>query len=128
MGNADPRGGRRPRSILLPFAFLLLTFVLVRLDLLPFPTLYCYGALSLATFLVYAVDKHAASGNRRRISERTLHFASLFGGWPGAALAQRLLNHKSRKAPFLRLYRLTVLVNCSCLALAGFLRATWRLP
>lgn len=128
MGNADPRGGRRPRSILFPFAFLLFTFVFVRPDLFPFPIIYCYGALSLATFLIYAVDKDAARGNRRRISERTLHLASLFGGWPGAALAQRLLHHKSQKAPFLRLYRITVVVNCACLALAGILWSKWRLP
>ncbi|TSK08533.1 MAG: DUF1294 domain-containing protein [Geobacter sp.] len=128
MGNADPRGGRRPRSILFPLVFLLFTFVLVRLDLIPFPILFCYSAVSLVTFLIYAADKHAARGNRRRISERTLHLASLFGGWPGAALAQRVLHHKSQKAPFLRLYRLTVLLNCACLVLTGVLWATWRLP
>ena len=128
MGIADPRGGCRPRSVLFPFAFLVSTFVLVWLDLLPFPIPYCYSAVSLTTFLIYAADKHAARGNRHRISERTLHMASLFGGWPGAALAQRLLHHKSQKAPFRRLYRITVLVNCLCLALFGILRATWRLP
>lgn len=127
-GNAPRIGGSAIRAIVLAPAFLLLVFVLVRLDLLPFAVLCLYPPLSLMTFLVYALDKRSARDNRRRISERTLHLASLFGGWPGAALAQRLLRHKSQKAPFRRLYRLTVLANCSGLALLGFLWAGWRLP
>lgn len=127
-GNVPPRRGGASRGNLLPPAFLLLIFALVRLDLLPFLVLCLYPPLSLITFFVYALDKRAARDNRRRISEKALHLASLFGGWPGAALAQRLLRHKSQKAAFRRLYRLTVLANCSFIALLGFLWAGWRLP
>lgn len=70
-----------------------------------------YIALSLICFVVYARDKSAARTGRRRTSERTLHLLALFGGWPGALLAQQLLRHKSSKASFRAAFRLTVLFN-----------------
>jgi uncharacterized membrane protein YsdA (DUF1294 family) len=42
----------------------------------------------------------------------------LFGGWPGALLAQRTLRHKSSKMEFQRVYWITVALNCAAL---GFL-------
>lgn len=56
--------------------------------------------LSLATYLVYSVDKRRARANARRISESSLHLCALLGGWPGAFLAQRRLRHKSSKIWF----------------------------
>lgn len=70
-----------------------------------------YSAMSMATFIVYALDKRAARRGGGRVAENTLHGLSLACGWPGALLAQRLLWHKSAKPPFLRLYWLTVVVN-----------------
>ncbi len=61
-----------------------------------------YLVASLVTFGVYALDKRAAVHGKRRVSERTLHWLALVGGWPGALLAQRLLRHKTRK-PFFRM-------------------------
>ncbi|MGL6045682.1 MAG: DUF1294 domain-containing protein, partial [Vogesella sp.] len=40
---------------------------------------------------------------------------ALLGGWPGAALAQYVFNHKSTKPSFRRLYWLTVLLNVAAL-------------
>lgn len=118
MGNADAAEHRSRSLSCLPVAFfLLLLFALVRLGKLPLPILYAYLTLSLAAFLLYGADKRAARQNRRRVRERTLHLAGLLGGWPGALLAQRLLRHKSRKASFQLLFRLTVLANCAALAL-----------
>jgi uncharacterized membrane protein YsdA (DUF1294 family)/cold shock CspA family protein len=74
-----------------------------------------YSALSMATFIVYALDKRAASRGEWRVAENTLHLLSLAGGWPGALLAQHTLRHKSAKAAFRRVYWATVLLN-----VAGF--------
>ncbi|MDP8566955.1 DUF1294 domain-containing protein [Methylophilus aquaticus] len=56
--------------------------------------------ISLATFLVYWLDKDAARHREWRVPERTLQWLSVLGGWPGALLAQGVLRHKSRKLRF----------------------------
>jgi uncharacterized membrane protein YsdA (DUF1294 family) len=75
-----------------------------------------YGVASVATFVMYAIDKAAARRGRRRVPERVLHAWSLAGGWPGAAVAQSVLRHKSRKQPFRARFWLTVMLNCALLA------------
>lgn len=59
-----------------------------------------YGAMSVATFLAYAVDKRASKLGNRRIPEARLHLLELAFGWPGAFLGRRLLRHKSIKKPY----------------------------
>jgi uncharacterized membrane protein YsdA (DUF1294 family) len=99
-----PDGGR-----LRPVHFLVLALLLV----LPASALWrlapapMAGAAALVTLLasaacygVYAADKHRARTGAWRISERMLHLLELFGGWPGAFLAQRRLRHKSSKASY----------------------------
>ncbi|AZN36738.1 DUF1294 domain-containing protein [Iodobacter ciconiae] len=85
----------------------------------------CYLAVSVLTFIAYALDKSAARNNRWRTEENTLHLLALLGGWPGALLAQRWLRHKSKKAAFLGVFWATVLLNCAALALAWVLMR-WR--
>jgi len=70
-----------------------------------------YLGASLLTFMVYALDKSAAKAGRWRVSERTLHLLALFGGWPGALLAQQWLRHKTSKPGFIAMFWLTVWVN-----------------
>lgn len=70
-----------------------------------------YSAMSMATFIVYALDKRAARRGDWRVAENTLHGLSLLCGWPGALLAQELLRHKSAKPVFRRLFWLTVVLN-----------------
>ncbi len=78
-------------------------------------------ALSLLSFALYAVDKRAAINSRRRVPEATLQWLSLAGGWPGAWLAQRLLNHKRAKPAFMRGFRLAVAAHLAMLlALAAW--------
>lgn len=79
--------------------------------LLPPAVIAWYGLASTVTFLAYAFDKTAARQGRGRLRERTLHVCSLAGGWPGAAIAQQLLRHKSRKQPFRTLFWITAAVN-----------------
>lgn len=89
-----------------------------------------YFALSLCSFMVYALDKSAARARRQRTPENTLHLLALLGGWPGALLAQRLLHHKSRKASFRRVFWGTVALNvCALIVLSAPPLRLWaRLP
>ena len=75
-----------------------------------------YAVMSGVTVLWYRLDKSAAVANRRRTPEQTLHLLALFGGWPGALLAQSVFRHKSSKAAFQWAFRVTVLLNLAALA------------
>jgi uncharacterized membrane protein YsdA (DUF1294 family) len=75
-----------------------------------------YLVASAFTFVVYARDKRAAVQGAHRVSERTLHWLALVGGWPGALLAQRLLRHKTRKPFFRTMLRLTIGLHVVLLA------------
>ena len=70
-----------------------------------------YAVLSLLSYLVYAWDKSSAKKGRWRTSESTLHLLALAGGWPGAAIAQQHLRHKSQKKDFRFIFWLTVIIN-----------------
>ncbi len=77
----------------------------------PIDVLYLIGAASILSILAYARDKSAARKGRWRVSENTLHLFSLLGGWPGAIVAQRMVNHKTSKQPFRSVFWITVLLN-----------------
>lgn len=79
-----------------------------------------YLILSLLCFVLYALDKSAAIGGRRRISEKSLILCGLFGGWPGALLAQQVLRHKTKKRSFLFLFWISVILNLFVLNLIFF--------
>ena len=70
-----------------------------------------YLAMSLVCFASYALDKSAARSGERRTPESTLLMLGLFGGWPGAVLAQQWLRHKTVKQPFRRIFWFTVAAN-----------------
>ena len=67
----------------------------------------------------WALRLHEFDGHRhvraRRTPENTLHLVAVFGGWPGALVAQDLFRHKSSKASFQVVFWLTVVVNCGAL-------------
>lgn len=77
-----------------------------------------YSAMSMATFIVYALDKRAAARGEWRVAENTLHALALACGWPGALLAQQLLRHKSVKPRFRRLFWSTVVLNIAAFVAA----------
>jgi uncharacterized membrane protein YsdA (DUF1294 family) len=54
---------------------------------------------NLHAFAQFWIDKRAAGRGDRRVPERTLLTAALFGG-VGAWLGQHALRHKTRKEPF----------------------------
>ncbi len=54
------------------------------------------GAISILTFLLYALDKLKAKLMAWRIREKTLLFLSFFGGAVGGTLAMLLFRHKTR--------------------------------
>jgi uncharacterized membrane protein YsdA (DUF1294 family)/cold shock CspA family protein len=78
-----------------------------------------YIVMSAITFGVYALDKLAARAGRWRTPEKTLHLLALFGGWPGALLAQTFLRHKSTKFSFRWVFWLTLCLNMGAI-LSGF--------
>ena len=96
-------------------AFLLMIIALVYLQKLSGVIIYFYLMLSIITFSFYRMDKFSAKKRYWRISEKRLHFMSLFGGWPCALLAQQILRHKSSKRSFRIISVLTVLVNLASL-------------
>jgi len=98
-------------SILLGIIFIGIVGVSVLSGKLPFIILVLYVAISLLTFLAYALDKSAAKRGAWRTQESTLHLFSLAGGWPGALLAQEMLRHKSKKESFRFVFWVTVLLN-----------------
>lgn len=102
-------------SVYLAIIFLAAIIIAFPLGYLPQKLTVIYVGGSFLTFLAYALDKSKAQRKVRRTAESTLHFLSLFGGWPGAALAQQLLRHKSSKKEFRRVFWLTVMANIATL-------------
>ena len=88
-----------------------------------------YAGASLLCFMLYAIDKAAARAGRRRTPERRLLMLGLLGGWPGAALAQQLLRHKSSKPAFLWRFWGGVALHVGVFGLLAWpgspLRAAW---
>ncbi len=81
-----------------------------------------YAAMSVVTFIAYASDKRAARSGRARTSEATLHALEALGGWPGALIAQQLLQHKNAKVGYQMAFWLIVVVHVAAWALL----ARWR--
>lgn len=73
-----------------------------------------YLAMSLICAVFYWVDKHSAKTGAWRISEATLLMLGGFCGWPGAIVAQHLLQHKTTKPSFRFEHWVSVIVNLTC--------------
>lgn len=106
-----PKPADRSRLLLLIPAFAGFVLTCHLLWQVPNAAWGAYSAMSMATFITYALDKRAAMRNGWRVAENTLHMLALLCGWPGALLAQELLRHKSAKRAFRRLFWLTVALN-----------------
>lgn len=93
--------------------WILLLFVAMATKQLPWQFVVAVVVLGAITYGAYSGDKQAAESGRRRTPENTLHLLALIGGWPGAAIAQQRLRHKTTKQPFRSIYWLTVFLNCA---------------
>ncbi len=110
---ANPRSPRRATTSVFRIPpWLQLFFILayglalakwIQLGRLPLEASFVVALLCVVTFIVYALDKHAAQTSAWRIPEANLHLLELAGGWPGALIAQQVLRHKTGK----RSYRVT---------------------
>jgi uncharacterized membrane protein YsdA (DUF1294 family)/cold shock CspA family protein len=105
-------------SIFLSVIFLALIVAAFVINYIPVNLMLFYVGSSALTFALYANDKAKAKAKRGawRTSESTLHLFALLGGWPGAAIAQQILRHKSQKKQFRFVFWVTVIVNLSALA------------
>lgn len=102
-------------SIYLSVAFLGFIVMALITGYIPMKLLLTYLGVSTLTFITYAFDKSKAQRGAWRTPESTLHLFALVGGWPGAAIAQQTLRHKSQKKEFRFVFWLTVMANCSAL-------------
>lgn len=66
--------------------------------------------VNIATYIVYAVDKHKAQYDQWRIPEAVLLGLSAIGGAYGAGAAMLLLRHKTRHTNFLVIVPLTLAI------------------
>jgi uncharacterized membrane protein YsdA (DUF1294 family)/cold shock CspA family protein len=94
--------------------------IAVAIHRLPSWVLTVTAFAATATFIVYALDKRAAMQGRRRVPEDTLHMLAVLGGWPGAAMAQQWLRHKSVKPAFQWMFWTTVAMNVAATAWLAF--------
>lgn len=101
------------------FMLLMTAFVVERTvnGFLPVEYLFVFLMANLIAFLYYYMDKTAALKGAWRKSEDSLHLLSLIGGWPGAYIAQKLFRHKTKKASFQWVYKLTVLIHCTAIVM-----------
>jgi uncharacterized membrane protein YsdA (DUF1294 family)/cold shock CspA family protein len=98
-----------PISVVPAFAVL---FVLVCVYWpVPLWLIVLYPAMSLITFFMYLLDKQAAMDFAWRLRENSLQIVALFGGWPGAVIAQQVLRHKNRKRSFQAVFWCLVVLN-----------------
>ena len=76
-----------------------------------------YLICSIAAYWDYRRDKAAARSHAWRIDEVRLLTWALFGGWPGALVAQHQFRHKIKKIDFQVCFWIMVAVNCLVLAI-----------
>ncbi len=82
---------------------------------------YYLLAVNLISGFITWRDKRAASKQKWRIQEQTLHGFALIGGWPTGIIAQEVFRHKTQKTPFKWIYRLMILVNFSFASLMAYI-------
>jgi uncharacterized membrane protein YsdA (DUF1294 family) len=83
---------------------------------LPSTVLMLVISASIASFFLYAVDKMLAQSRQWRIPGLVLHLLDLFGGWPGAVVAQSWFRHKTKASVFRVFFWLIVAVNIGAVA------------
>ena len=85
-----------------------------------FALLAWYAAWSAIAFVRYGLDKRASSKGGWRTKEATLRRLELLGGAFGAALAQRVLRHKTSKPGFRAITLLITAIHGAVLTAIGW--------
>lgn len=93
-------------SILIACLLLFLLYRIIIHNLIAY-----YFLMTCVTFIAFYIDKGLSQSRSRRISESVLLVLSTVGGWLGSVLAIAVLRHKSRKATFLFLTFISIVVN-----------------
>ena len=106
-------GRKKAAKIPITIAILFLGVVAasVYVGKLPIYIFIAYIALSIITYVAYALDKSSAQKGAWRAQESTLHLFSMAGGWPGALIAQQTLRHKTKKESFQFVFWVTTALN-----------------
>ncbi|MGV8856985.1 DUF1294 domain-containing protein [Rhodoglobus sp.] len=97
--------------------FALAIGIVTAIGALPWLFAALYLLMSIITYIVYATDKSAAQTKQWRVSESTLLGLGLFGGWPGALVAQQRLRHKNQKPSYRQAFWGSVVLNVLVLAI-----------
>lgn len=113
--------GASTRTIVLVFAAaLLLAMVLLAWLGRITPVIpVVYAMMSAVTCAAYRHDKTSARHGTSRLPENGLHVLELFGGWPGALVAQQWLRHKNRKLSYQLLFWAIVAAHLGAWAYLG---------
>jgi len=74
-------------------------------------------AVSVATFVLFGLDKGRARRSRGRIPEAVLHLAAAIGGSAGALAGMLVFRHKTRKTRFQAVFWLIVAAQIAAIAL-----------
>ncbi len=81
----------------------------------PLPLIF-YPTMSVLTYVLYADDKSRANLGKWRTPEQRLHLCELAGGWLGGFVAQRRLNHKSKKKSYqVKFWTIVIIHQIGCL-------------
>jgi uncharacterized membrane protein YsdA (DUF1294 family) len=81
---------------------------------------FYYLGLSVLSAMMHIYDKHQAVRGAWRIKEKTLHSFEILGGWPGAILVTRAINHKVAKPRYI-----WTLYSFAVLHLLGWIGLSW---
>lgn len=100
-------------TTLFSMCYLAFVGICVAMQRTPVEIFAAYCALSVYGYAVFARDKRAAINGGWRVSEKGLVLSCLFGGWPGALVAQVKCRHKTKKQPFKTLLWIAIAVNCA---------------
>lgn len=87
--------------IILMFTFTILAFTLNSyLPAIPVILWYLIS-INLFTFILFIIDKYNATKDRTRVTEVSLYFLAIAGGFLGALLAMLVARHKINNKAFL---------------------------
>jgi uncharacterized membrane protein YsdA (DUF1294 family) len=74
-------------------------------------------AASLATLVLYGVDKAQAKRDGLRVPENLLHAMALAGGFPGGFAGRAAFHHKTRKPAFIWVLWISLAIHLGILVL-----------